>query len=493
MTAKLFSRPLKVTLSGFDERSRTRLAMFLEGPARGVCEVVGQETAEAAICDLDGFGGERQWKAFREQFHGPALVMSVGEKHLHNAIWVRKPLNADDFLAGIELISQRLRTERRLREFERAAEKALAASAVASAPPPVVATRPAPRPPVVASPRPASPSPVASPRSASPLPAAAASPVWVPPTPAAAPVWVPTASIAPAVATLPAVVVRQGSVPPSVVVCQGSATASVIERSVPASPPVKATADTESVGRAASLAWNEQQIHDSCGTMDDAVYLDPNRRGELYYEPSDYVQGMLERACQRARDDRQAVRLDVGGQELIVLAGGKQVFCTAREQRLRPLCVTPKPGRLVTMVDLHPSQLPTILPQDPQLSSNETILWVMSLWASRGRVPKGTDIDAPVSLASWPCFSRLQITPHAMQIAALWTTRPMSPMQTAKVLSIPHRYVFTLYSACLALGLIEKTQAIKPALATPSHAEIKAPAEKRSLMGGLLRKLRLAF
>lgn len=227
--------------------------------------------------------------------------------------------------------------------------------------------------------------------------------------------------------------------------------------------------------------------------MDDAVYLNPSRRSELYYEPDDYVQGMLKRAYQRARDDLQPVRLDIGGQELIVLAGGRQVFSTAREQRLRPLCVTAKPGRLVTMADLRQSELPTIQAQDPQLNSSETILWVMSLWASRGRVPKGTDIDAPVSLVSWPCFSRLQIPPHAMQITAIWTTRPLSLMQTAKVLAIPHRYVFTLYSACLALDLIETAPVVRPEVATRSHAETNAPAEKRGVMGNLLRKLRLAF
>jgi hypothetical protein len=65
-------------------------------------------------------------------------------------------------------------------------------------------------------------------------------------------------------------------------------------------------------------------------------------------------------------------------------------------------------------------------------------------------------------------------------------------MQTAKLLAIPHRYVFALYSACLALGLIEKTPVAKPAAATRSKYKTTASAEKRGLMGSLLRKLRLA-
>lgn len=564
MKSKLLDHPLKVTLSGLDERSRTRLAMFLQGPAKGVCEVVATDVAEAAICDLDGFGGERQWQAFREQFHGPAVVMSVSEKHLHNTVWVRKPISADDFLAAIDLIGQRLKTERRLREFEQATEKALAAASAAMRPtpvatprpvspvpavtpaptlhkrsvppPPVVvktpvspapavlkptvspspaiaahrpspvpapqATRPAsPSPAVVAS-RPVSPSPaVVASRPASPSPAVVAErpasppstakpPVSAPAKSAARPEWVPTASIERAMSPAPAAVARPVSAPPAAPV-QKEIDAQA-KRAALADSAVK-TGDPEGAGRAAGLAWNEQQIHDSCGTLDDSVYLNPARRAELYYEPDDYVQGILSRACQRAKEALQPIRVDIGGQELIIMAGGRQVFSTAREQRLRPLCVTSKPGRLVTMSDLRLNEMPTIQQGDPQLNSSETILWVMSLWASRGRVPRGTDIDAPVSLVSWPCYSRLQITPHAMQITSLWTSRPMSLMQTAKVLAIPHRYVFTLYSACLALGLIEETPVAKPTPTARINNEIPAPAEKRSLMGGLLRKLRLAF
>jgi hypothetical protein len=411
MTATQPDCPLKVTLNGFDARSQTRLAMFLYGPVQGVCDVVVEEQAEAAIFDLDGFGGERLWQAFRERFHGPAVVMSVGEKHLRNAVWVRKPVSADDFLAAIERIRQQLRTERRLREIEQAAERGLPAATVKPpVPPPVVP--------------------------------------------------VPTEGRRPSD--------RQ----PSVAVM------------------AKATGDANGAGRAAGLAWNEQQVHEACGMMDDAVYLDPKRRGELYYEPEEYLQEMLQRACQRAKEASHPVRLDVGGQAMIVLAGGRQVFSDTREQRLRPLCVTPT-GRLAALHDLREDELPKMQRQDPRLHSSETMLWVISLWASRGRVPTGTDLDAPVSLVSWPCFSRLLIPPHGIQVTALWTTRPQSLMQTAKLLAIPHRYVFGLYSACLALGLIETTPAAKPAAATQSN-ETPVPAEKRGLLGSLMRKLRLA-
>jgi hypothetical protein len=429
MTALLPGGPLKVTLNGLDARARTRLAMFLQGPAQGICEVVGEAQAEAAIFDLDGYGAERLWQTFRERFHGPAVVMSVGEKHLHNALWVRKPISATDFLAAIELIHQRLKTERRLREIELAAEKAVPATIA--------------------------------------VPPSSAPPLFVPQVSA------PPASVPAPVKPVPTEEHRPAARPPS-----DGATA-------------KATRDADGAGRAASLAWNDQQIHASCGTMEDAVYLDLKRRWELYYEPEEYLQGMLQRACLRAKEGSHPVRLDVGGQALIVLAGGRQVFSDTREQRLRPLCVIPTSSRLASLHDLRQDELPKLLRQDPRLHNSETMLWMISLWSSRGRVPRGSDLDAPVSLLSWPCFSRLLIPPHAMQITALWHTRPLSLMQTAKLLAIPHRYVFALYSACLALGLIETAPAATLAAATPSD-ETTVPAEKRGLLGGLLRKLRLA-
>ncbi len=411
MNAILSPQPLKVTLNGLDTRAHTLLDMFLRGPARGVCDVVGEASAEAAIFDLDGIGGVRNWQAFRERFHGPAVVMSVREQHLHNAIWVRKPLNGKAFLEAIELVRQRLHTEQRLHELEDAAD-------------------------------------------IEPVPAAPAVPVLAAPAPAPVAV-APTAARA------------------------------------------EAPADADGVSRAASLAWNERQVHECCGALDDAVYLDPKRRDELFYEPEDYFQGLLQRACRQAGETMQAVRLEVMGQAMFVLPERREVYCEIREPVLRPLCVTPaqnRPGALRSLGSAElAAQLPKLAAQDPRLHGFEKMLWLLALWASRGRVPRGTDLEAPVALPRWPNFSRILITPHAMQIAALWSSRPLSLMQTAKLLSIPHRYVFAFYSACLALGLIEKPAVAIPAAPATSRPEpvpAPEPAAKRSLLGSLLRKLK---
>ncbi|MGD9708539.1 MAG: hypothetical protein AB7U65_01840 [Halothiobacillaceae bacterium] len=108
-----------------------------------------------------------------------------------------------------------------------------------------------------------------------------------------------------------------------------------------------------------------------------------------------------------------------------------------------------------------------------------------------GRVPSGTSLDAPVSLRAWPGLTRLQLTPGAMQIAALWVKQPTGLMATAERLGLPYRYVFSFFTACQALDLVDQA-AITPARAAPSASAAQAvPAERRGLFRRMLNKLGL--
>ncbi len=93
--------PLKVALHGMDERARQLFAMFVDGPGRGCCQITDAGQPEAVVVDLDGVGADRLWLDVRRRFHGPALVLSIHPRELHNAIWVPKPLKGEDFIAAI--------------------------------------------------------------------------------------------------------------------------------------------------------------------------------------------------------------------------------------------------------------------------------------------------------------------------------------------------------------------------------------------------------
>lgn len=79
-------------------------------------------------------------------------------------------------------------------------------------------------------------------------------------------------------------------------------------------------------------------------------------------------------------------------------------------------------------------------------------IWESAIQASKGRVTENTDITKCVNMKTWPNFSKLQIFRYAVQISAVWSRHKLSLVETAKQLSIPQRYVFTLFFAMNSLG-----------------------------------------
>lgn len=95
--------PPKVILAGMNERALNLFTMFLNGPARGQCEIVDDGSHQIVIIDLDAADNTRLWSDLRRQFTGPAIVLSVREQTLTNAFWVAKPVKAEHFNAALAL------------------------------------------------------------------------------------------------------------------------------------------------------------------------------------------------------------------------------------------------------------------------------------------------------------------------------------------------------------------------------------------------------
>jgi hypothetical protein len=119
----------------------------------------------------------------------------------------------------------------------------------------------------------------------------------------------------------------------------------------------------------------------------------------------------------------------------------------------------------------------------------EALEWDVALWASRGRLPRGTHLDHPVRLRCWPNLTRLAVPPEAMRIAGLWSRGSISLRDTVRVLGIPQRYVFAFYSACQALGLVEQLALPSLALAARLAPLAADPAQAAPPMRGLFKRL----
>ncbi|MCK6392339.1 hypothetical protein [Zoogloea sp.] len=229
---------------------------------------------------------------------------------------------------------------------------------------------------------------------------------------------------------------------------------------------------------------------DLCGGMDDIPAAPGSPLPDkLFFNPDDYLIGRLQQALALASASGRP-HLISGLPRLIGIEPRPIPVCITafRENQLRPLAMTQLPestGRIVSTpligeADSQPLQL-----------AAEDFLWNAAAWAARGRLPAGSNPYRPVRLRAWPNFTYAFASPHAMRIAALWTRTQASPVEIAARLGIPHRYVFSVYSAASFAGLLDTTtgDANTPAALPAPPAQTDRPA-RPSILSRILRKLR---
>lgn len=387
----------KVRLMGMNERALNLFTMFLEGPARGMCEIVDDGSHQIVIIDLDAVENARLWLDLRRQFNGPAIVLSVSERSWANAFWVAKPVQHEHFKSAMEK-----------------AKKAIGSSS----------------------------EPVVMPRSPAPPPPAKTSH-------------------------------KAESVTPAV------------EAAQVASQKVTAVTSVAAGGMNENL---EERAQNCCGDLSDSVYLDASRREELFGDCSQGLVGLFREAIRLTTESGMVSFVGMGKYPFYVSAVDDFVSTPMPESYLRSLCVISSHAAAVqlVLVDQKPKEIgPSV---DEHLRRLDNVLWKLALWSSRGRVERGTSLDAPVRLRAWPNIPRLMTVPHSLRIAALWVSQPTGLLETARILGVPHRYVFSFYCACKAFDLVEQLGSGAQSNANHSTAS-GVTQEKRGLFGNLLKKL----
>jgi hypothetical protein len=235
-----------------------------------------------------------------------------------------------------------------------------------------------------------------------------------------------------------------------------------------------------------AIEAKEQAIHEYCGYLEDIDPNAPDQIEKIYYDPSKYLQGFLEKAYQMSQEQPHAGIWVDGLADPMILQGSDNLLKCATgwdEQKLRTMTLIPLTKRLqFRPIDAKEiQQLETKYHFAKQPLDNA--LWKVALWTARGHLPRGINLHHRVILNEWPNFTRLIVTPHALQITALWATRPSSLIETAHHLNIKQRYVFSLFSAAAALKLVATDRHNQDAIATFSkHA-------KRSILQRILARL----
>ncbi len=248
----------------------------------------------------------------------------------------------------------------------------------------------------------------------------------------------------------------------------------------PASPPQRVQ---PAAGRAASIMGSaKEQVF--VGTAPDIDPDDPAQTARIYYHPEHYLQGHLQLALNQAVRHNRNLVIEGPWPRMELLIEEHRIRVAGDERHLRSLCALPD-ATLEPAFDLFDGQ--GRLDDSALDYSLPCLFWKAALWASRGRLPEGTHLRQPIYLRRWPNFTRLEVTPHALAIAALWAEQPRSLIDTARHLQIPQRYVFAFYSAAKSLQLAGETRRAADTLIAPS--EIVA-SRQRGLFGRLLSRLR---
>lgn len=224
-----------------------------------------------------------------------------------------------------------------------------------------------------------------------------------------------------------------------------------------------------------SKLHKDDELDRLCGGVADVSLDNPLEVEKVFYNPYQYFQGVLDKALRTALENDTGVLISGMPEQIVLLPKSNRMLCASPEHELKALCLIPVQQRLITIgllnaTDANTRALCQRIEQSLQhCKPLDQFIWKVALWTARGHVPTGSDLEQPVRLSRWPNLTRLLLTPYSLQIASLWHKRSYSLLETAKVLDIPQRYVFTFYSGAWALHLLQTT--------TTDNAEVVAPKE----------------
>ncbi|MCL2021473.1 MAG: hypothetical protein FWG81_05115 [Betaproteobacteria bacterium] len=222
---------------------------------------------------------------------------------------------------------------------------------------------------------------------------------------------------------------------------------------------------------------------------------DNDSRDNMFFDPEQYLYGDVRHAYRISQGAGRVMELRSGTLAFIrICARSKRVHTSVRDAVLRSIVTTTRIKFTLTALAEEDGRN---WPDDGGTESMESFLWRLAAWTSRGRLPQGDDPNARTRLRFWPNMTRLLPIPHAMRIAALWSSGPYYTMTAiARELMISLGDVHVFYCAAAAIGLLEieaqtpeKTFPTAQAVRTAPQVSNTAPQSQRGLLGRILSRL----
>lgn len=209
----------------------------------------------------------------------------------------------------------------------------------------------------------------------------------------------------------------------------------------------------------------------------------------MYYQHTSNLQDILKQAIKLCRRDSQPIRLSFQDGKAITLLPHSNLSVTdLNDVKLRPRCLLTLNSNQIAIETSHHSERRILQFCDALPLSIDALLWKVTLWSSRGRLPMGASTNVAVGLRQWPNLTRLFAIPEFVRIAALWSTTPLTIPRTVDTLNIDYGYVCAFFSACHALDLLQihDTDYIQGV----SKDNVSKKDSKSGILRRLLRRLR---
>lgn len=193
-----------------------------------------------------------------------------------------------------------------------------------------------------------------------------------------------------------------------------------------------------------------------CGNREDMASTRWANDNSLRYEPADHLIGALREAWQVGNKWRVPTHFELPQGKVVVDSSQGRVYIDFDRAVLaqiwtQPLARRPKTR---TLNRQESREFDAVLAEPSNLLRLDQLLWRGGMLSSAGRLPVGVDPTRTVYLKHWPNFTRLERTPSAVRMAALWATRGASIVETAKLVNLPQRQVIAFYNGMLALDLV---------------------------------------
>ena len=219
---------------------------------------------------------------------------------------------------------------------------------------------------------------------------------------------------------------------------------------------------------------------------------EPN--SDTHFVPEHYIAGWMIKLLKLCRADGIAREVAYFDQSLRILPATDRVVTSLGDAKLRQISFLRAADYAAGSAEL-PSGFRVRALQQAEIgvasaqagAALDTIIWKFAVLLARGRAPAGTELCMPIKLHRWPNFTRLPPTPHALRIAALWTTRPATLLNTAHKLNVGLSHVLTFYTATEALGLAHGGRQIEQQLVPQGQVP---PVAERGVLTRLLSKLK---